>query len=92
MFYETTLEIYEKLARKLSEKGIRFEVSDCTLEKDSSKHIHMEFGNISKKTAEIVAKLADECSGFVAEQSKQGSTYGRPVSYEDKQDDTLEIQ
>ena len=81
MFYETTLEIYEKLVRKLNEKGISFEVSDCTLAKDSSRHIHMEFGNLDEKKISLVAKLADECSGLVAEDSKKSATYGRPVSY-----------
>ena len=90
MFYETTIEIYEKLAKKLSEKGIVFEASDCTLEKDSSRHIHMEFGNIDNKTTTIIAKLADECSGLVANDSKKKPEYGKPLSY--IEDNLLDIQ
>ena len=95
MFFETTLEIYEKLARKLQAKGIAFEVSDCTISKDSSRHIHMEFGDLDNKTATLVASLADECCGIVATDSKKSPDYGKPVSYDDKvqvsTNDSLEI-
>ena len=82
MFLETTREIYEKLAKKLSEKGISFEVSDCTMTSDgNTQHIHMEFGNLSNKTASLVAKLTDECCGLVAESSKQNKEENRPKAY-----------
>ena len=90
MFLEVTKTVFLKLKPSLEEHNIGYQLSDCSIngEKDELGHnleyVHLEFGDISKKTASFIAKLTDKCYGLVADESKKGKEIGKPMAYVDE--------
>ena len=71
MFVEMTLEAWEKFKKKLEEKGYKdYEVSDCTMPNDSIKHVHIDFGKLSKDIIKKLAKDLDISYEEIAMESK----------------------
>lgn len=70
MFIEITKEAWNKLQKKLDDKGFTdYEASDCTLPGDSVPHVHIEFGLLSKERRTEIAKDVDASYEEVAKES-----------------------
>lgn len=87
MFLELTKTAFLKLKPELEENNISYQLSDCSIEGESNElgnsleYIHLEFGDITKKTAKFIAKLTDKCYGIIADESKKTVEEGKPIAY-----------
>lgn len=72
MFVEMSLQAWEKLKKRLEEKGITsYTVSDCTMKNDHTQYVHIDFGVLSKETIKNIAKDLDVSYEELAQESKE---------------------
>lgn len=87
MFLEVTKTVFVKLKPDLDLNNIEYQISDCSIEGEKGEfgedleYIHLEFGNIPKKTVNFIAKLTDKYYGIVASESKETKEEGKPIAY-----------
>lgn len=83
MFTEMTREAYEKFSRKMREKGIAFEASDCTIPGDSQEHVHIEFGNLN---VDLKKDIADEIDASYAQVATESVEAQKQALKEEKEE------
>ncbi len=70
MFVEITEDAWKKFKPYLDENKYGYEVSDATLQKDSIKHIHIEFEDMDKERTIELARQLDIVYESVAKASR----------------------
>lgn len=72
MFVEMSVAAWEKLKKRLEEKGITsYTVSDCTLKEDHTSYVHVDFGVLNHEAIKNIAKDLDISYEELAVESKE---------------------